>query len=540
MLKEIKSKIFRIDKIEFHQGLNIVVGDDCASNSIGKSTLLMIIDFIYGGNTYITYNKDVVKNMGEHEFLYSFEFDNNIYKFIRTTADSENVYKCDDDYNILKSITLDEYTKFLKEMYKIDNKYSTFRSLVSLYSRIWGKNNYDIDKPLNVHNKSKDKDMINNLIKLFSKYEKIDTINKNIKQYTEENKAITKASSFNYIPNITKKKYKENILEISNCENEVAIIKENLNLFSINLIEISNKDLIKLNEKKISLSNRKSKYISKLNKISLNQIQNKRVDQTQFDKLVELFPEVNVEKLEEIENFHVNICKYLKKEIKEEIDTLKLNIEIIDDSLKEIDTEIKSIINATDAPQYILDKIVKLSSTINQLKDENKFYDEKIKTKENLKYEKDKLERESKEILDNIEKSINDKMEVLYKEIIINPIKSPSINLNNNGYKFNIYDNTGTGNAYSSLIILDLSILSETNLPFIIHDTMLFKNIEKYTVEKLISIYNSFNKKQVFIAIDEVYKYDEISREIIDSKKVIELDRKNTLFEKVWNKGNLE
>lgn len=37
--------------IALHAGVNIVEGADQAQNSIGKSTLLQIIDFVYAGKT---------------------------------------------------------------------------------------------------------------------------------------------------------------------------------------------------------------------------------------------------------------------------------------------------------------------------------------------------------------------------------------------------------------------------------------------------------------------------------------------------------
>lgn len=39
--------------IRFHKGVNAVIGDNNMSNSIGKSTFFMIIDFIFGGDDYI-------------------------------------------------------------------------------------------------------------------------------------------------------------------------------------------------------------------------------------------------------------------------------------------------------------------------------------------------------------------------------------------------------------------------------------------------------------------------------------------------------
>ncbi|MDI3410295.1 ATP-binding protein [Bacillus sonorensis] len=74
MLAEIRSRIFKDEIIKFHQGLNVVLGDNQGSNSIGKSTLLMILDFIFGGNTYILHNKDVITKFGDHDFGCTFKF----------------------------------------------------------------------------------------------------------------------------------------------------------------------------------------------------------------------------------------------------------------------------------------------------------------------------------------------------------------------------------------------------------------------------------------------------------------------------------
>lgn len=41
------------EPIRFHAGLNAVLGDDNGSNSIGKSTFLMILDFVFGGSDYV-------------------------------------------------------------------------------------------------------------------------------------------------------------------------------------------------------------------------------------------------------------------------------------------------------------------------------------------------------------------------------------------------------------------------------------------------------------------------------------------------------
>ena len=51
-------------------------------------------------------------------------------------------------------------------------------------------------------------------------------------------------------------------------------------------------------------------------------------------------------------------------------------------------------------------------------------------------------------------------------------------------------------------------------------------------MEKLIKVYNEFDK-QIFISIDEHKKYVNVL-DILESKKVIKLNGKNTLFTKIW------
>lgn len=57
MLKEIycellKTKTRPSGKIIFHNGLNVILGSKVGTTSIGKSTSLLIIDFVFGGDTY--------------------------------------------------------------------------------------------------------------------------------------------------------------------------------------------------------------------------------------------------------------------------------------------------------------------------------------------------------------------------------------------------------------------------------------------------------------------------------------------------------
>ncbi|RDY22598.1 hypothetical protein CHF27_012535 [Romboutsia maritimum] len=536
MLIEIKSNIFRKEKIEFHKGLNIILGDDEASNSIGKSTALMVIDFAFGGNTYIKHHKDVVKNMGDHEILFCFNFDGDDYKFKRTTFDYENVIKCDNNYEEKCKIKLSEFNEFLQKKYRVKYENTTFRGLVSLYSRIWGKENYNIKKPLDIVPKSKDKDMIISLIKLYNQYSKISGVDKTLKQYEDKKRTIDKGMKLNYIPKINKTKYTKNTTAIDLLNDEIISIKNNLGILCDNPIEMSNKELLELNKEKTIISNRKSKYISKLNLVQFNISKRKKISKGKFKDLIQIFPYVNLNRLEEIENFHSNIIKYLDEEVKEEEMKLNSNIDILNQRISEIDSKISNILKVNDAPKLIVDKIVDSTTKLNTLEKENKFFKLREEIKNNIDTEKSNLEIITSEVLSNIEISINNKIKSIYENLEIDVVNAPRIGLEINSYDFNVIDNTGTGYAYTSMIALDLAIFEITKLPFIIHDTMLFKNIENKTMENLIDIYHTYQDRQVFIAIDESNKYGSETKSLIKLDKVIELDKESTLFKKVWNR----
>ena len=72
MLCEIYCDKFVSDGVErppirFNDGLNVVLGDNSGANSIGKSTFLMIIDFVFGGNDYIEKYADGIDQVGLHK-----------------------------------------------------------------------------------------------------------------------------------------------------------------------------------------------------------------------------------------------------------------------------------------------------------------------------------------------------------------------------------------------------------------------------------------------------------------------------------------
>ena len=88
------------------------------------------------------------------------------------------------------------------------------------------------------------------------------------------------------------------------------------------------------------------------------------------------------------------------------------------------------------------------------------------------------------------------------------------------------------------MIVFDLAILSLTNLPALIHDSLIFKNIGDQPIEKILEIYETFPEKQIFIALDKSSSYNSSStEEILNKNAVLTLsDNDASLFGRCWSK----
>jgi hypothetical protein len=81
--------------------------------------------------------------------------------------------------------------------------------------------------------------------------------------------------------------------------------------------------------------------------------------------------------------------------------------------------------------------------------------------------------------------------------------------------------------------VFDLTVFLATKLPVVVHDTLLFKNIENDSVAVLLSVYMKTGK-QSFIALDEIEKYGRSTADLLRSKSVIQLDDSHVLYVKDW------
>lgn len=536
MLARIKSAIFVEKIIDFHEGLNVVLGDNNGSNSIGKSTLLMIIDFIFGGNTYTSHNSDVVANLGHHEFGFTLKFNSYEYHFVRGTENPDVVYKSNKKYEKLDQMKVNDYTKKLKRLYELESNQLTFRAAVSTYSRVWGKENNNVKKPLHSFAQESFSQTITNLIKLFNKYDAIELQDKELKNLEDQKQVLNKAGRHKLIPKITKTKFDKNIKEMEYLTKEIGRLGRSAYSPSGDISEIVSDEMISLRERKKKLIDEREYYISRLNRTTKTI---KKSAGAGFENLLEFFPNVNVEKLQNIESFHQGISSILSEELENAKQELANKINELEKAIDIVIKNQEQLLNPDEALNVFIDNLIELSSRLKSLQLENEYYRKLSGIKGDIDTKKGELEVLKEKIINEINKAINTKLKEINDLIHEDKRTAPKLNLTYSKYDYEFFDNTGTGKAYTNLIIFDLAILILTKIPFIMHDSFLFKNIEKEAVEQIIKFYNSMSK-QVFIAIDIIDMYNKETQNILEEKKAILLSKDKLLTTLDWRDSSKE
>lgn len=487
MLIEIYCDKFIQPKITFKEGLNVVLGSKDGDNSIGKTTMLLIIDFVYGGTTYFK-STDIKKHVGNHYIYFKLRFENKIYSFCRNYFDYNNVWECDDNYNKQSIITLDEYKSFLSNMYQLNYTDFSFRDAVSLYSRIYGKKNYDEHSPLQINQERYDNG-ITRLIKLFNLFKNIKSHENQCRDLQNRYDTFIKSQKQNLIPNINKKQYDDNIKQINELERKINELETRVDYYLVDADSIKVDNFLYLKKELSYIKRLKNKLLIKLESINENNDFQFKISSKNISDLKVFFPDANFKKIDEIEKFHKKISQIFNNELNEEKNKFLNCLDNYNNSIKKYEEEIMKLVKTNKLSTNILSNHSRLITELENRKKENQSYDELLVLKKENQEIKNELCKIKNEIVAEIINKLNRKIKELNDTICGQDNNTPMFILSNSKYKYLTPNDDGTGTAYKGLIVYDLSVLDLTNLPFIIHDSFLFKNESDGTIEKILEIY---------------------------------------------------
>ena len=534
MLKQISCDQFTVDghprgPIYFDKGLNVILGGHSGTNSIGKSTFLMIIDFVFGGTDYVKKDLDVQKNVGPHTIKFAFEFNDKNYYFSRSTEDFQYIYICNEKFipKDNKKITVEEYLDFLS------------KGAVGRFMRVYNRQTTNEKRPLQNSNQEPAKQQVYGLLKLFDKYSPIENREEAAKKAEEAYTAFKNAGTYRYVPIVdTKRQFKENLNKIEQLKQKLSDLQSENNEGSLNLDDMQAAHLREIRNDLSQLREQKNIYLSRLNVIKSNEEAGPKRYRNNYHELEQFFPDVDIQRIEKIDKFHHQITKFLKLEFEREKDTIKENIDDLSHHISQLVNEAQKIKNqqGPNVQTALLNEYADKKAELRQLEDENKNYQKKKKLQQDKKDQQDALKATINTELAEVQHSLNTKMTSLNEQVCGSSSFQPArIELKPTEYNFETINDQGTGTSFKGLIIFDQACLDLTHLPFFVHDSLLFSNIEVDRRNRIVEMYAQ-ETKQVFISIDSIEVLSEKAQEIIRENTVLKLERGGKeLFGRSWN-----
>ena len=521
--------------IEFTSGLNIVLGGDEKTNSIGKSTFLFSIDFCFCGNTYANKGSDIIANVGHHEIYFDFLFNSKEYHFCRGTENPNMCWVCDSAKKKLgEPKKIEVLTDFLREKYFPKETVLSFRSLVTRFSRINGKGNYEVSKPLKSNGVySGLSDEVKALEDLFGLLFPLANLKDEVSAIDEKLKSLRKAISSEWVnKGLSKKQYLAAKDEIQTIEVELADAVKRIDENAEDDDGLDPKAL-DLKAKINYLSRRKGNLFTRLSKIeSLSNGQEMTIDDK--EALHSFFPECALQSLSQIATFRQQLISNVNEEMEAEAVGIKIEIENIANELEALKEELSSMGLSPKASKAKIQECVEKSEKLKALRASIEQYEKKEALEASKKEKQEQLAKSESASLESIEQRLNNELETLNDGLYEIPRLAPTIKLESSKYVFSTPNDNGTGTMFKSLLVFDLAMLNLTPLPFVIHDSLLFSDIWTEPVKGLFDIYCR-QPKQVFIAFDAVNFQQESVQEIVRRCKRISLGKDGlSLFGRSW------
>lgn len=547
MLIEMKSPAFKErgkerNPIKFKRGLNVVLGKNDGAMSIGKSSALLAIDFVFGGDTYV--KSDGVKKEGHHTIFFAFEFAGKKYYFARNTGEADTVFVCDEKYEYSgNQYTKSEFVDWLKRQYEMDFVGLSFRIALSSFFRVYGKKNTDELNPLQGIPGQNMEKSITAILTLFDKYKEIEEFKDSVAEHKRKLDAFKAARKYHFISDLVggTKKYEENLAIIRSLELQLGTLMEEVEQGHSEEDIEKNKQKAALITARLNIETAIQSKEMKLRLVNMSLEYGLYPTEADLGALQEFFPQVNVRKLYEVERYHQKLAKILGEQFALEKSMIEEEITALQEQLQAVKEQIKQLGIVGNISKEFLDRHSALKGEIDALKIQNQAF---LTQKELQAAKADAdaiLIRVIEDILREIEDVLNAKMKEFNDSLFRTQRKPPHLHFNRyDSYKFETPDDTGTGSNYKGMIVYDLAVLFTTALPAIAHDSLLFKNLEKDVADGIMRIYNS-STKQVFIAYDKQGDCRTETQQILTDNCVLQLADDNCeLYGRSWNKEEQE
>lgn len=533
MLYEICCDQFYQKRIVFNEGLSVILGTNTGDNSIGKSTFLLIVDYVFGGSTY-SETTDIIDNVGSHDIYFTFVFKGEKYRFCRNNIKRHTVWKCNEDYIKTEEIRVEDYCKWLDTQYGLSLPELSFRDAVGRYIRVYGKNNCDERHPLHYIVTEKAEKACFALLKLFDAFAPLKEVEETAKHSETELTAFKKAQALQFIAKITKKTYDQNEKAIERITEQIRELSSGLERGLLDVDAAASEQAVYVKQMLSRARRARSKVQARYNMLDENGTYAFSSTTDTFEELKAFFPNASVARLEEIEGFHKIISSVFKAELKSERSKLERELAEYSRIIAEYEAQLQDLIKDPKLSKVILTQHTILLQERDRMQKENEAYTKLQQLKTARDADVARLQKAKQEQFAVVSYRINDEMSRLNDAIYEGSYNAPVLDFTESGYHFFTPDDTGTGIAYKGLVVYDLAVLGLTKLPVLAHDSVVLKQISDDAIERIVELYATCGK-QVIIALDKQDSYSEKTAKLLGDAAVLKLTSNGEeLFGKSW------
>lgn len=542
--------------IIFHGGLNMIEGGAKAENSIGKSTVLYIIDFVFAGKDFLSTDTITLPQaVGHHTIYFTLKFGEDYYYLSRDTLRHGfiSIYADDTYHEKSGEWTIDDYKLFLTEQYGLDFNDSTWRELIGRFVRIGEEPLANLTKPLLAASREPDEAGVKALQKLFGKYDELKALKDELAKASSEYSSletIAKSGLSPYIKLRSKKERKQAAEELSETKTKLASLKVTADLSLYDKTREIKSQASKLRMSLRSLEEKRTALQSRLKLVEATLAGELRISSEELNAFYEFFPQANKEKLETVEYYHRSLIGILNDQIDEQAELYKKELGLVDEAIKQIKEKIYSLNESIELDDETYEKNGETVAKIKRLAEQISMFDKTQELKKLKKETGEALKERRPAILGSLASDLNAAFQrdndFLYPD---QDRLAPFFSFKESregklGYGFSSQGDNGAGAKSKNLILFDMAILELTALPFVIHDSTVIKQIAYLPVVKMLELYEKTAKlydrcgdpKQVFFAFDASPAYGQEAVELSDELRVIHLDDgTKALYGYTWN-----
>ena len=407
----------RFQSIEFKDGLNIIVGekvfkdDKKTSNGIGKSLVLICIDFLLGKGSQNKEIKKLKQVLKENEITLTLLFEHNS-KTYKIGRNHKQIWVNDKEYESEKKFKEEFLNSLLDTQFTFRDIFSRFfrtnkESYQNAIFQVTLKENVYKNNLINAYLLGLDLEYLNKKRELKLKNDKLKSIIKDLSELKQE---INKEKEYELIERIKKIEQDLKSFEIADNFNE---LKEKADLLSEEIRKLRNQLAY------IQREVRNKKRVIKTNKqidIDIELLSN------MYEEVKFFLPDTTLKHIKAVKEFHETLFNNRIRRAKNEIEKLEKEEKIIKNEIEKLDKERSETLNylnnkgALEEYHALVEEKENLQNELNEFESKEKLLKELKKEQADIKLEIDKFKRELIDLEEKLSLKIK-KLGQMFREI---------------------------------------------------------------------------------------------------------------------------